>query len=194
LKHLTTTAAVLGTLALVSAASSGCEEKPAKVTAHGTAKVKDGGKVKPVGDDAPNENSTPPVKLGDTVKVGDWMVRVTAVNTNANAVIHSANMFNDPPKGQYVLVTYTAKYTGHDRTGDPTMDLEWTMTTPDHKVHDTAMAVTPSEEGNGWPTETRTGGTVRGQEAFDVPAAQVHRSLVSVQDFLDDNYADFPLR
>jgi hypothetical protein len=182
--------AALSTFAL-SAALTGCSQTPAKVTHQGTAKVKGTGHQSTSPESTPTEAAAP--QLGDTVKVGDWQVRVVAVNTNANAAIHAANMFNDRPKGQYILATYTAKYTGHDRTGDPTMDLEWTMTTPDKKVHDTASEVTPSEKGNGWPTETRTGGTVRGQVVFDIAAPQIKRSLLSVSDFLGDNYADFAL-
>lgn len=191
-KITTVVATTLGTLALALSVTA-CGQKAASVTEQGTAKVKGTStSPKPTAKGSPTEDSSPAPKLGDTVKIGDWQVRVVAVNTNAATMIHAANMFNDKPKGQYILVTYTAKYTGKERTADPEMDLSWSMTTPDQKVHDPASEVTPAEDQD-WPTSTRTGGVIRAQEVFDLPAAQIKTSLLSVEDFMGDTYADFPL-
>jgi hypothetical protein len=136
-------------------------------------------------DSAPEDTLT---ALGETVRMSDWDVTVTKVLLNANADIAKANMFNDKPKGQYVLVTYKAKYTGNERKADVTWDLTWSWSTPDGKVHDQSYNVTPADDKD-WPTETRKGGTVEQQVLFDIKPKQIKGSILSVEDW--DNYADF---
>ena len=175
-------------------AVGGCaiEETPAQVKDSGTAKVKDGKDKKASAEDAetPSEAS-----LGDTVVVGDWDVTVTGVGMNANDVIAKANQFNDPAKGQYVLVTYKANYTGAERTSDVMWDLSWSLTGANQKVNEPAIVVTPADN-QSWPTEARKGGTVKQQVAFDVPPSQLKGGLLTVEGMtagFDTVYADFAL-
>jgi hypothetical protein len=189
-KTITTTLAATAVAGLLF---TGCAtQEPAKVTDKGTAKVES----TPATDTSSDTSSTPAVPetahLGDTVQVGDWAVKVTAVNLNADTVIHQANEFNSKPKDRYVMLTYTAKYSGTERTGDPMMDLTWTATTPDHQVHDEASEVTPFDTA-GVPSETRPGGTLKRQVVFDLPAQVIPTSLVSVSNMMGDDYADFAL-
>lgn len=133
--------------------------------------------------------------LGDTMIVGDWEIKVVEVAKNANDVVHQSNMFNDKPKGQYVLVTYKATYTGDERTADIFSDLTWTMTTSDQQTHDQASEVTPADNEE-WPTTARKGGTVKGQAVFDVQGNLIKGGLLSVEGYDDDYdtvYADFGL-
>lgn len=145
-----------------------------------------------------NEGSEPTVasaqvtKLGTTVRVGDWEVKVTKVNTKADKLIRHANMFNQKPKGQYVLVDYTATYRGDDRKSDARLSLLWTLTDNSSKVHDQASAVPPAYSAD-QPTSARKGGTVKGQAVFDVKKARLAGSLITVDEVFGDDYADFPI-
>jgi hypothetical protein len=134
------------------------------------------------------------LKIGQKATVGDWIVTLTAVNKNANRVIADQNQFSDKPKGRYVLVTYTAKYQGSDRTGNADYELRWSLTDSQSTVIDPAGIITPAVENN-WPEEARRGGTIRGQEVFDVPKNRINGSLVSVEfgSFSEKSFADWSI-
>lgn len=175
-------------------AVTGCEvpeEKAAEVKQSG-----DSAKVtkKDKGADAAAEAETPATaKIGDTVVVSDWEVKVTGVVMNANGVITQANMFNDKPKGQYVLVNYNATYTGDERIGDASMDLSWSFTDTANNVHDQAYQVTPADN-QSWPTEARKGGTIKQQVLFDLKANAIKGGILTVEAMdanFDTVFADF---
>lgn len=130
-------------------------------------------------------------QLGDTVDLGDWEVKVTKVQINANAAIEQANEFNDAPEGQYVLATYEATYIGSARTADAMMDLTWTFTGNDNQIYESSYAVEPGDE---WPSSARKGGTVKQDVSFDVPKNVIAGGTLSVEaldsDF-ESTYADF---
>lgn len=139
------------------------------------------------------EESPATAKIGDTVVVADWEVKVTGVAMNANAILAQANMFNDKPKGQYVLVNYTATYTGDQRMSDATMDLSWSFTDTANNVHDQAYQVTPADNQT-WPTEARKGGTIKQQVLFDLKPNAIKGGILTVEAMdanFDTVYADF---
>ena len=123
--------------------------------------------------------------VGDTVLVADWQVKVTKVVLNDDRALHAANQFNDKPKRgtHYVLVDYTAKYTGSERTADTEFDLDWNLTQRDAKVLDDTF----EDTGHNYTTKARKGGTVRGEVLFEAASP----TLVSVSDILGNDYADF---
>ena len=130
--------------------------------------------------------------LGSTVKVGDWEVKVTKVTKNANRIIKKANMFNDKPDDQYMLVEYTAKYVGEERKESINSDLTWSFTDADQTVLDEASVVTPADDKNR-PTEARRGGSVKLDVAFDVDPKLINGGIISVEDAASDEYADWQL-
>jgi hypothetical protein len=134
-------------------------------------------------------------QLGDLVTVADWDVKITGINFNAAAQIHAANEFNDRPKGQFVLVTYAATYTGHARTADAFSDLTWSFTTKDSQIHQAKSEVTPADNQE-WPTEARSGGTVRGQQVWDLQKDLIKGGILTVEGYTKNYntvYADFPV-
>jgi hypothetical protein len=142
---------------------------------------------------APSPPAAP--ELGDLVTVGEWDVKVTDVVLDAAAQMKAANMFNRPAKGQYMLVTYEATYTGNKRTADVWLDLSWSFTTSDSRIHDASSKVTPADTQE-WPTEARTGGTVRGQQVWDVEKDLVKGGILTVEGYTknyNEVYADFPM-
>lgn len=193
-------------VALLALGASACAtEEPAEVKSEGSAVItgdgnnpseSDAASDEPVVDaEEPDEVDEAPelAKVGATVSVGSWDVKVTEINLDAGAIISRANQFNDPPKGQYVLVTYEATYTGNERMSDVEWDLSWSFTDTDQKVSDYASVVTPADDEE-WPSEARKGGTVRYQVAFDVPSGKIKGGILSVEgtdDNYDTVYADF---
>jgi hypothetical protein len=149
----------------------------------------------PIEEETTAEAPAEPSSIGEQVTVGDWTITVTDVEENADQTIEKANEFNDPARGQYVLVTYAATYTGGERSADIQWDLTWSFTGTDAKVLDEADAVTPFEN-EGRPTEARTGGTIDGQAVFDVDPGVYEGGLLSVETYSADGeeeYVDFQL-
>lgn len=182
--------AAVAVVAACGLSACGAEKPAAVVNKDSKAKVVSSGSPSAEASKAPK--TTP---VGTTVQVGDWQVQVTGVNLNGNDAVHKANEFNDKPKGQYVLVDYTATYTGDSRDADINSDLTWTFTGSDQQVNDEAEAVTPAETDN-WPTAARKGGAVKGEAIFDIAPALQQGGLVSVETYdadYDKVYADFTL-
>lgn len=146
--------------------------------------------------DTTSEQPSPTTEIGELVSVGSWDVRVTKVVKNADAIIEQANEYNEPPRGQFVLVTFEATYNGTDRKASTWVDLTWSFTSADGKISQTASQVTPADNQE-WPEEARPGGTVRQQEVFDIPADQISGAVLTVEAY-DDNfdtvYSDFPIK
>jgi len=155
----------------------------------------DSATTEPTADETATEEPSPTTRVGELVSVGSWDIRVTKVVKNGDEIIEQANEFNDPPRGQFVLITFEATYTGSERTADAWADLTWSFTSADNKVSQTASAVTPADNQE-WPEEARPGGTVRQQEVFDIPADQISGGIITVEAY-DENYdtvyADFSI-
>lgn len=182
--------AVLASLLLAVGVAACDDDNEAKVKekGDGSAKIVDSDNDEAAEPAAEDDNAA---QLGDTVELGDWEVKVTNVQLNGNETIQSANEFNEKPKGQYVLATYEATYVGDDRTSDTMFELTWTYTGSDNQVYEPAPAVTPGDE---WPSEARSGGTVKQDAAFDVPKKAIKGGTLSVEtydDELENIYADF---
>ena len=60
-----------------------------------------------------------PAAIGSTVKGNEWTVVINSVTLNATDAVLAANQFNDAPDAgtEYILVNYTATYTGSDADG-----------------------------------------------------------------------------
>lgn len=191
---------LLPILLVASLGLAGCaEETPAAVKSEGSATIIDepGADVATEGvseveqDEAPTQQTA---ELGDTVGVGDWDVKVTEVNLSADQVIKTANQFNDPAEGVYVLVTFEATYNGSERRAG-TGDLSWSLTDSEARIHDPSWEVTPADSED-WPSAARAGGTVKQQVLFDVPKGKVKGGLLGVEAYdadFNSVFADFQL-
>jgi outer membrane murein-binding lipoprotein Lpp len=187
MKKIITGAGIAAVLVL-----SGCASEQAAIVVETTdsAVIEEGTSVEQSeGVLAADRNAT----IGDTVVVGDWEVTVTKVVKNADSAIAKANQFNEDPEGQYILVTYKAKYIGEERKSDVESDLTWTYTDADAVTHDESFVVTPMDEKDS-ATTARKGGTVTTDVAIDVPS--VGGGLLTVEGYdanFDAFYADFAL-
>jgi len=197
----------LAAVAAVVVGLSACEEKPAEVSGKSDSSKVVVDEATPVAEPEADtdvvvegggeaEADLPETaNLGDTVEVGDWSVKVTEVALNANAVLANRNYYNEKPKGQFVLVTYEATYTGPERTASARGDLSWTLTGNDSQILDTDWQTTPADD-ESWPDEARQGGTVRQQVMFDINPALLSGGILSVEGYdanYDVVYADFNL-
>lgn len=182
-------------LVLAGTTLSGCtEEKPAVVKQKADQAPDAGQDAAPAAEE-PEAPETPGAQIGDTVVVGDWEVTVTDVQKDAGAAVAKANQFNDPAKGQYVLVTYEASYTGQERTSDAMWDLTWSFTGADSQVNEPASVVTVADN-ESWPSEARRGGTVKQQVVFDIARPQLKGGILTVEGYdagFDEVFADFPI-
>jgi hypothetical protein len=102
---------------------------------------------------------------------------------NADDTIASANQFNEPPKGWYVLATIRAKYVGGGE-GDPWIDLTVKYVGTDHRQYDESScdAVVPHESYD-QPTLQR-GGSANYQVCFDIPPKAIAGGEIFVEDSL----------
>lgn len=121
--------------------------------------------------------------VGEPVAVGDWTVTVTEVIPNANDQIAAANEFNEPPQGQYVLVSYTATYGGAESSSDASFELFLSFAGSDNVIYQSASAVTPADSAAA-PTEVRPGGTVTLDEVFDVPPEAIEGGSIVIEGFI----------
>lgn len=132
-------------------------------------------------------------KVGDVATLWVWKVKILDVNKDAWPVLKTVNPYNEPPKGQYVLVTWEATYTGTERDAVAISDLLWSFTDPDNNVHSESAVVTQADE-ESWQAIARPGGTVKYQSAIDVPRGKVDGGLISVEGYdghMNNIYVDF---
>lgn len=123
--------------------------------------------------------------VGDTVALSNWDLTLIEVVENANNQIVNAWQHNAQPRGQYVLVTYEATYTGSDPIGDPTGDLLWRFDGSDRVVYKQDFQVTQATVEQ-WPRKVRSGGTARQQVLFDVPSQVIDGGALSIEEWMAD--------
>src|SRR5688500_16599680 len=125
--------------------------------------------------------------VGDTVRIADWDATVTKVTTKLSMrTVTAWNQFNEKPtNGQYVLIDYSAVYKGSARSDDASMALTWNFGGSDGVVYDAASIVTRADNEE-WPTVARTGGKIKSQVVFDVPAKAVAKGIVSLSGYESD--------
>ncbi|MFW6772640.1 DUF4190 domain-containing protein [Nocardioides sp. CPCC 205120] len=118
--------------------------------------------------------------LGQTARVGEYDVTVTAVDGAADDAVAGANQFNQPPAGRYVLASLDVTYLG-DEEGDPWLDLSTVLVGSDARNYDesTCAAVTPRAAMD-VPTLT-TGGQGAFDVCFDVPEAALAEPRLYVE-------------
>lgn len=129
------------------------------------------------------------LSIGDTVRIGDWEVTVVKITENANAIMEATSSANEAPRGQYVLVDYSAEYVGKQHTANTEIDLQWSITDSSKKVHSKQRVIRTPADAEDQPTTARPGGTITQQVVFDVDPTLLAGAIVTVQDF--DTYADY---
>ncbi|TYP82811.1 DUF4190 domain-containing protein [Blastococcus xanthinilyticus] len=132
-------------------------------------------------DVAPVEEPTEVVPLGVPAQVGDYQVRLDAVELDANATVAAANQFNEPAaNGQYVMTQFSVTYTGTEE-GFPGMDLTAVVHGSDNRQYsDSDCAAVLPDDAMQAPT-LNPGGSDTFQFCMDVPPAALAGAQLSVE-------------
>lgn len=124
-----------------------------------------------------------PLPAGTMWRAGDWEVTLVSFTPDANAQIAAANQFNDPPAAGsvYSMVRIRATYRG-DGEGHPVFGIDLGYVGSDRRVYsdNSCQAVVP--DGLSDQPEVQNGGTVEGNECFELPTGVVGTGLVFIED------------
>ncbi len=123
-----------------------------------------------------------PLPIGTTAKIGDWEVKVTEVNLDADELILATNEFNDPPSegNRYVLADLEAKYVG-DESGDFVWDMMYKFYGSGGNTFDgtDTFAVSPNPIHDAG--ETFPGASISGDVLYEVPIDQIEGGAIIME-------------
>jgi hypothetical protein len=135
---------------------------------------------------APGESSRDqPVPIGESAKVGDWILTVDSVTPAADEFILSENTFNAPPDPgyQFFMVTVTMTYDGAE-SARPSSGLSFNAVGESNVAYDTfspGCGVVPLDLG--LADEVFTGGTIVGNVCFPVKSDEATSLVMYVDPF-----------
>jgi len=124
----------------------------------------------PAADEGTREN---PFPIGTVIESDEWTVVVNSVNLDGNEAVAGANQFNEPPTegSQYIVVNYTATYTGDDPDGQiaafVTVDYVTASGTTVDAMSSIAVAPEPAID---TMSPLYNGGTASGNKVILVPS------------------------
>ena len=124
-----------------------------------------------------------PAPFGAPVMVGDWSIRVSRVQFDADSLILATNQFNDPPPEgyQFVMALIEATYLGPE-TGDLMWDASFKVVGLSNRAfdqYDPGCGVVPRDMS--YVPEAYPGGRVTANACWAVPRSDI-RSLVMFTD------------
>ena len=106
---------------------------------------------------------------------------ITKVKLNATDEVIANNMFNDRPKGQYLLVDISVTYAG-DGEGDPWIDLSPTFVGSDARQYDAGSCGASLDNGAMQVPTLEKGGRATYQVCMDVPPGAVGGGKIFVHE------------
>lgn len=129
-----------------------------------------------------------PLPIGTTAKIGDWEIKVTEVNLDADEVILATNEFNDPPSdgSRYVLVDLEANYVG-DESGDIAWDMLYKFYGSGGNTFDGTDTYAASPNPIYEAGETFPGASVSGDVLYEVPIDQIEGGALIIEALLLDD-------
>lgn len=130
-----------------------------------------------------------PIPVGVAAPLGDgWVMRVVSTIPNATTAVLAENMFNDPPKPgfQFFIVRVEATYTG---PGSKTFDGSFRLravgaSAVSYSTFSDSCGVIPDEISR---AEVFTGGTIAGNECWQIRTSDVGSLLLYDDAFLSDD-------
>jgi hypothetical protein len=140
---------------------------------------------------APGESSRDqPIPIGESAKVGDWILTVDSVNPAADELILSENTFNEPPDPgyQFFMVTLSMTYDGAE-SAQPSSELSFKAVGASNVAYDEfspGCGVVPLDLS--LAGEVFTGGTIEGNVCFAVKSEDASSVVMYVEPFfsMDD--------
>ena len=141
-------------------------------------------------DDAADEEEAKPVgtrdnpaALGSTIEGDDWTVVVNSVTYGALDSILAANMLNDAPEDGYefILINYTATYTGENADGESPMWVSIEYVTPEGNAIDGTTDLTVAPDAIDRLATLYSGASATGNIVLAVPTADAGAGVLSVR-------------
>ncbi|WP_235036109.1 hypothetical protein [Arthrobacter sp. 18067] len=124
-----------------------------------------------------------PYPIGSVIESKDWRVVINSVTLAATDAVVAANQFNKAPSAgfEYILVNYTATYTGDDANGQMPVFVSVDYVTADGTTVDgtKSFAVAPEPIDN--MSTLYKGATATGNKAFEVPSATAGQGVLAVR-------------
>lgn len=161
------TLALVGTLALAGCSSTTVTEPDDEAVASAPAETP---AEEPAAEVGTRENPAP---IGSTVEGTEWTVVVNSVTLGANDAVAAANQFNEAPDPgtEYIVVNYTATYTGDDPEGQMAAFVSVDYVTGAGATVDKTdkLVVAPEPEIDTMST-LYSGASVTGNDAIQVPS------------------------
>lgn len=159
--------ALLGTLAFAGCSSPTTAPPPSEDTSSDASEA-------PVEEPAAAEGTRDnPYPLGTTVSSDEWDVVVNSVTLGANDAVVAANPFNEQPDEgtEYIVINYTATYTGDDADGQMAAFVSVDYVTGSGTTVNTLdkLVVAPDPAIDTMST-LYNGGSVSGNTAIQVPS------------------------
>jgi hypothetical protein len=125
-----------------------------------------------------------PVPVGEEHRIGDWIIKLMAIEKNADRIVLEEDEFNDPPVNgrRFVITTWYLKYVG-PASGTPWVDLTFSYVGAAGNTFgsgsDDDCGVIPndlSDVGEMFPNAEATG-----NECFSVPIEQIDAGVLMVE-------------
>jgi len=143
------------------------------------------------GGDGKSRNN--PLALGEAVRVGDYEIRVIAVNTDAEDIVLAENMFNEPAAAGNVMVLATIQitYLGSEESNMFDLSFEAIANNVGYASYDASCGVVPNEI---WEMPTLySGATGTFNECWQIPAQYSDNVVMSVEELFswDDDTQRF---
>lgn len=143
----------------------------------------EGGSAQADGDDS--EDTVIEVTLDEEFTIGDWTIRITDLDLDADEELAAADENNEQPEHQYFMFTFDATYEGSEEVGD-IGTVVWSFTDADKTVRDAVWLIQTPGEKEKWPTQVAPGGSLKRQAVFDVDPDLVSGGILRASTVDDD--------
>ena len=147
---------------------------------HSAAASNGAAEKKPATQAGTRENPSP---IGSTIESKDWRVVINSVTLAATDAVVGANQFNKPPAegSEYILVNYSATYTGDDANGQMPAFVSVEYVTPQGTTIDGLDNLVIAPDAINTTSTLYKGGTVTGNKAIGVPTATAGQGVLAVR-------------
>jgi hypothetical protein len=139
--------------------------------------------------DSPVGTRDNPAALGSTIEGRDWTIVINSVTFGATDAVLGANSFNEAPAegSEYILINYTATYTGDDPDGQMAAFVSVEYVTAQGNTIDSLSTFAVAPDAIDATSTLYTGASVTGNTAIAVPSADADQGVVAVRPgMLDD--------
>ncbi|WP_405474921.1 hypothetical protein [Paenarthrobacter ilicis] len=124
-----------------------------------------------------------PYPIGSVIESKDWKVVINSVTLAATDAVVAANQFNKEPAAgfEYILVNYSATYTGDDADGQMPAFVSVDYVTADGNTVDGTKSLAVAPESIDTMSVLYKGASATGNKAIEVPSATAGQGVLAVR-------------